>query len=141
MHSDLKKSFNDLFQSFEYFKIYLKKAKEKNEIELAVQRFNFILDVFLKNIRMFLKEQSYNCNYADECVRAAAKFGLIVGEEIVLEMLDDKYRLARLKNQKIPDEIFQRIKLRYTIILSRSFERIKKYYLSKDGKNNKSRKK
>lgn len=141
MKSELKKSFNDLFQSFEYFKIYLKKAKERNEIDMAVERFDFILEAFLKNIRMFLNEQSYNCFYENECIKGAAKFGLIVSEKIFLEMLDDKYRLAHLKSQKIPDEIFQRIKLRYTIILSRSFDKIKKYYMSKDNKSSKIRKK
>ena len=140
MKPELIKSFNDLFDSFEYFKDYLKKAKERHEIELVVQRFDFILDTFLKNIRMFLKEKSYNCAYSDDCIKAAAKFGLIVSEHIFLEMLDEKYRISNLNNQKIPDEMYQRIKLRYTIILSRSFEKIKKYYLVKDKKNTKSRK-
>lgn len=140
MKPGLKKSFDDLFESFEYFKQNLKKAKEKHEKELIVQRFDFILDAFLKNIRLFLKEQSYNCVYADECIKAAAKFGLIVSENIVLEMLDDKYRLSILKNQKIPDEIYQRIKLRYTIILGKSFDKIKEYYFLKDNSKTKSKK-
>ncbi len=140
MQQDLIKSFNELFETFEYFKKNLKKAKEKHEIELEVQRFEFIIESFLKNIRLFLNEHAYKCVYPADCIKAAGKFGLIVSENIVLEMLDDKYRLSNLKNQKIPDEIYQRIKVRYSIILGRSFEKIKKYYLSNNGELRKGKK-
>ncbi len=129
MEAELIKSFNELFDSFEYFKKNLKKAREKHEIELEVHRFEFIIDSFLKNIKMYLNERSYNYVYPADCIKAAAKFGMLVSENIFLEMLDDKYRISNLKNQKIPEEIYQRIKVRYPIILGRSFEKIKKNYL------------
>ena len=140
MQRDLIKSFNELFDAFEFFKKNLKKAREKHEIELEVHRFEFIVDSFLKNIRLFLKEQSYNCVYPADCIKAAAKFGLIVSENTLLEMLDDKYRISHLKNQNIPDEIYQRIKARYTIILGRSFDKIKKFYLSDNSGKSKNKK-
>ncbi len=129
MQKELADSFNELFGAFERFKANLDKAKEEHEKELVVQRFEFIIDNLLKNIRTYLESRAYNCIYPQDIIKAAAKFGLIVGEDIMLEMLDDKYRLSQLKNQKIPDEIYQRIKVRYSIILSRSFEKIKKYYV------------
>jgi len=128
MKQDIIDSFEELFDAFDRFKVSLSKAKDEYDKELVVQRFDFILDAFLKNIRLFLETRSYNCIYPQDCIKAAAKFGLIVGESIMLEMLDDKYRLAHLKTQKIPDEIYQRIKVRYTLILGRTFDKIKKYY-------------
>ena len=64
------------------------------------------------------------CKFPQECIKAAARFGLIPNENIYLEMLEDRYKITQLKNQKIPEDLYQKIKVKYIIALGAFIEKI-----------------
>ncbi len=131
MPQDVIDSFNELLSAFGRFKKNVLKAKEDYEKELVVKRFDYIIGRFIKNLKLLLETRGYNCILPEDCIKAAARFGFLASHTIFIEMLDDRYKLSYLKNQNhtIPDDIYQKIKIRYTIALGKSLERIKRDYI------------
>jgi|GEM_PF-2641283 nucleotidyltransferase substrate binding protein (TIGR01987 family) len=137
MQKEVLKSFNELTSAFNRFKVNVNKVKEENEKELIIKRFEFITELFMKNLKTLLETKGYHCILPEDCIKAATKFGFLASETIFIEMLDDKNKILQMRNQnqlnvyKIPDGLYQRIKIRYTIAIGKSIERIKRDYIEK----------
>jgi len=129
MHKDFINSYKELSDAYGRLKSGSMKAKEDYEKEMVAQRFEFTFGLLLKYLKILLKERRMECKFPKECIKAAARFGLIPNENIYIEMLEDRYKIAQLRGQKIPDELYRKIKVKYIIVLGKFLGRIEKEFI------------
>ena len=122
--------YNEFEKSFNHFKESANKSKTEYEKDLVIQRFQLTFGLFLEILKYLLKKYKVNCDYPSSCIKKAANFGLIPKEKIYLDMLEDRYEIISLKN-RIPDKLYQRVKIKYVIALGIFLEKIETVYLTK----------
>ena len=130
LEPEFQKYYRDFSDSFNRYKIMAKKAKEDREKDIVIQRFLYTYTIFLSFLPYLLKKFNVICRFPSDCIKKAVHFGLISGEKLFLEMLDDKYELTQFNNQKVPDNLYQRISIKYVIALGSFLERIEAKYIN-----------
>ncbi|SNZ06220.1 nucleotidyltransferase substrate binding protein, HI0074 family [Persephonella hydrogeniphila] len=107
-------------QNFEKALDRLKEAVERAKDELdrdgTIQRFEFTVELLWKTLKAILEYKGIECYSPRDCVKQAFKANLIEDDEIILDMLEDRNRSSHVYDEKMSEEIFQRIKnvyLRY----------------------------
>ena len=91
----------------------VKKAETDLEIDGVIQRFEFTFELMWKLIKVYLESEGIICRSPKSCLKEAYQGGVIFGEEIWLEMLNDRNLSVHIYDQKTSREVFERIKSDY----------------------------
>jgi hypothetical protein len=129
MGQDLFNLYNDFYSSIEQLRASSEKAKETLKKDEVLENFISSFDIFLELIKSIVKKHNVNGTYPPVCIKNAVKFGLLVKETIYLEMLEDKYKIIRLKNKRYPEELFLRVQVRYIPLLTNFLQKVRENYL------------
>ncbi len=79
----------------------------------TIQRFEFTVEVFWRNIKSFLKEvEGIECRSPKSCIREFYSTGYLAEEDaaIFLQMIDDRNLTSHTYRESIADQLFLKIK-------------------------------
>ena len=130
MNREFLTYYKEFEDSFIRFKETANNSKTEYEKDIVVQRFQFTVALFIEVLKQLLNKNNVSCVYPSDCIKKAAHFGLIPAEKIFLEMLEDRYEIINLKS-RIPEKLYQRIKIKYVIALGIFIEKIQTNYIMK----------
>jgi hypothetical protein len=130
MDQELLKLYNKFSTSIDVLRVSNAEAKETLKKDAVLEGFLSSFDIFLEIIKSIIKRHNVNCNYPEKSIKAAVKFGLLTKETIYLEMLEDKYKIIRLKDRRCPEELFLRIQVKYIPVLANFLQKIKENHLN-----------
>ncbi len=85
-------------------------AKDELDKDGVIQRFEFTVEMLWKTLKAILEYQGIECYSPRNCVKEAFKANIIGDDEIILDMLEDRNLSSHIYDQKVSEEIFQRIK-------------------------------
>ncbi len=88
-------------------------AKDELDKDGVIQRFEFTVEMLWKTLKAILEYQGIECYSPRNCVKEAFKANIIGDDEIILDMLEDRNLSSHIYDQKVSEEIFQRIKSVY----------------------------
>ncbi|MDX2050624.1 MAG: HI0074 family nucleotidyltransferase substrate-binding subunit [Rickettsiaceae bacterium] len=92
--------------------IYLKPPQiDRTNIDATIQRFEFTFELAWRFLRDYFLERDIELNYPKEILQQAFKVRLIDDEDIWVQMLKDRNLTSHTYDEKLADEIFDRIKL------------------------------
>ena len=92
--------------------IYLKPIQEdRSNIDATIQRFEFTFELAWKFLQDYFLEQGIQLNYPKEVLKEAFASGIVDEESLWLGMLADRNMTSHTYNEKLADEIYERIKL------------------------------
>jgi nucleotidyltransferase substrate binding protein (TIGR01987 family) len=66
------------------------------------------------------------CRSPRDCIKSAYKYGIILEEQIVLDMLDDRNNSTHIYSKEESTEIFERIKNDYLFELNKILNEIER---------------
>ena len=87
----------------------VKIAKDDLDKDGVIQRFEFTIEMLWKALKAVLLYQGIECYSPRSCIKEAFRANLIEDDEIVLDMLEDKFS-SHVYNENKSEEIFDRIK-------------------------------
>lgn len=91
--------------------IYLKPVMDdRANIDATIQRFEFTFELGWKFLKDYFEEKGVVLNYPKEIIQEAFAVGLINDERLWLQMLSDRNMTSHTYNEKLADEIYERIK-------------------------------
>lgn len=91
--------------------IYLKPILEdRANIDATIQRFEFTVELAWKFLKGYFEERDIQLNYPKEIIMKAFEVALINDEEVWLQMLRDRNMTSHTYDEKLADEIYDRIK-------------------------------
>ncbi len=91
--------------------IYLKPVMDdRANIDATIQRFEFTFELGWKFLKDYFEEKGVVLNYPKEIIQEAFAAGLINDERLWLQMLSDRNMTFHTYNEKLADEIYERIK-------------------------------
>ena len=91
--------------------IYLKPAQtDRANIDATIQRFEFTFELAWKCLKHYFLEQGIVLNYPKETIKEAFSVGMIDDENTWIAMLNDRNMTSHTYNEKLADEIYNRIK-------------------------------
>lgn len=91
--------------------IYLKPVMDdRANIDATIQRFEFTFELGWKFLKDYFEEKGLILNYPKEIIQEAFAVGLINDEYLWLQMLSDRNMTSHTYNEKLADEIYERIK-------------------------------
>lgn len=79
-------------------------------IDGTIQRFEFTFELAWKTMKRVLSHEGIICNTPRECLKSAFRLGIIDNEDLWLSMLNDRNLVAHVYDEKIANEIYERIK-------------------------------
>lgn len=92
--------------------IYLKPLEaDRSNIDATIQRFEFTFELSWKFLKDYFFEQGIELNYPKEIIQEAFKVNLITNELVWIAMLKDRTLTSHTYDEKLADEIYNRIKL------------------------------
>lgn len=101
-------------QNFEKALQRLKEAVEQAEDDLdkdgVIQRFEFTAELLWKTLKAVLEYQGIECYSPRNCIKEAFKANIIDDNEVILDMLEDRNLSSHVYDEKVSEEIFERIK-------------------------------
>lgn len=105
--------------------IYLNPAtQDRINIDATIQRFEFTFELANKFLKDYFLDKGIVLNYPKEIIKEAFAIGLIDNESLWVQMLNDRNMTVHTYNEKLADEIYQRIK-DYVPELKKLIDRIK----------------
>ena len=124
-----KDSFTHLGNSIDRLKELLddKETKPNVLIDATIHRFEFVIELFWKNLKKILSFEKVEVSSPREALAKSYQFSLIDDEQSWLEMLDDRNSTSHEYNEEKAKEIFERIKLHFPVIES-TYNNLKKKY-------------
>lgn len=116
----MKKS--DLLMAIERLKKAHKRLKEAVEVATddldkdgVLQRFEFTVELLWKTTKILLEYNKIDASGGPRhCIKEAFRYGYILDDEIILDMLDDRNKSSHIYDDRTSAEIFERIKTIYT---------------------------
>lgn len=123
----LKESFEKTENALNALKIMIDKPmqEDRSNIDAAIQRFEFTIELFWKLLKRILAEKGVEVTYPKDVLRQAYAGKLIDDETLWLDMLRDRNLTSHTYNQDLADEIYANIKTYYPII-KKTFDCLKK---------------
>jgi len=125
MKDDLKVAvfnFNNALNSLESG---IKEATGELEKDGVIQRFEFTFELMWKTLKIFLYDEGIECKSPRDCLSRAFKFGIVLNEQIVLDMLNDRNNSTHIYSKEESGEIFERIKNDYNSELKKILKELK----------------
>ncbi|WP_035588947.1 HI0074 family nucleotidyltransferase substrate-binding subunit [Hippea jasoniae] len=92
-------------------------AKDDLDKDGVIQRFEFTTELLWKTLKTMLQFQGIDCYSPRNCIKEAFKANIIDDDEIILDILEDRNLSSHLYDQRLSEEIFQRIKDIYVSFL------------------------
>ncbi len=83
---------------------------DRANIDATIQRFEFTFELGWKFLKDYFEEKGLILNYPKEIIQEAFAVGLINDEYLWLQMLSDRNMTSHTYNEKLADEIYERIK-------------------------------
>jgi len=108
--SDLLIKINNFESALQRLNEALEKAKDDLHKDGVIQRFEFTVELLWKTLKEILKYKGIECYSPRDCIKLSFKTEIIDDDEILFDMLEDRNRSSHIYDQKLSDEIFQRIK-------------------------------
>ena len=99
----------DLIRSMDRLREVL--AVEATEInqDASIQRFEFVFELSWKLMKAVLEHEGELCVSPRDCIRKAAKVGVIDRPDKWLEFLDDRNKLSHTYDEKEAREVYKRL--------------------------------
>lgn len=92
-------------------KIHLKPALDDDiNIDATIQRFEFTFELAWKFLKDYFSEKGVILNFPKEVIQEAFAVGLIDNEDLWVQMLSDRNMTSHTYDEKLANEIYQRIK-------------------------------
>ena len=85
-------------------------AKDELDKDGVIQRFEFTVEMLWETLKAILEYEGIECYSPRNCVKEAFKANIIGDDEIILDMLEDRNLSSHMYDQKVSEEIFQRVK-------------------------------
>ncbi|MCG2725954.1 MAG: nucleotidyltransferase substrate binding protein [Elusimicrobia bacterium] len=101
--------FKSLKKSLERLKEILGEKRTIANRDSAIKRFEFTVELTWKTMQKFLRNQKIICRSPKECLKESFKIGLIKDNPIWLEMLDDRNLTVHTYDEKLADEVYDRL--------------------------------
>jgi nucleotidyltransferase substrate binding protein (TIGR01987 family) len=99
--------------------------EDRSTIDATIQRFEFTIELFWKLLKAILKEKGAESQYPKDVLKEAYLGHLIDHEDIWLSMLKDRNLTSHTYDEKLADEIYERIK-KYIPIFRETLENLSK---------------
>lgn len=115
---------NRAFDSFFYGMEHAKRSIEKDG---ALKRFEFTIELLWKTVKVILRYEQIDCSTPRSCIKEAFRNGLLIFDEIYLDMLEDRNRSSHVYDEEQTDEIIERIRKDYVPELKLFRERMNEY--------------
>ncbi|MEF3281056.1 MAG: nucleotidyltransferase substrate binding protein [Elusimicrobiota bacterium] len=113
--SDVLMALNNLELAYKRLDEAVKIACDELDKDGVIQRFEFTSELLWKTLKIILEYNKIDASGGPkDCIKEAFKYGYIPDDEIILDMLDDRNRSSHIYNEKISNEIFERIKIIYS---------------------------
>jgi nucleotidyltransferase substrate binding protein (TIGR01987 family) len=88
----------------------VKEARNELDKDGVIQRFEFTVELLWKALKAVLLYQGIECFSPRNCVKEAFKAKIIGDDEIILDMLEDRYISSHVYNEEKSEALFERIK-------------------------------
>ena len=92
----------------------------KINVDATIQRFEFTIELFWKLLKVILEDKGIDVQYPKDVLKEAYKGHLIDDEIIWLSMLKDRNMTSHTYDEKLANEIYQRIS-NYIPIFKKTF--------------------
>jgi nucleotidyltransferase substrate binding protein (TIGR01987 family) len=125
MSDELKYSLEKFESAIKRLDEGVKEAKNNLGRDGVIQRFEFTFELLWKTLRLFLLDEGIITKSPKESLKEGFKFGLIMDEEVFLDMLEDRNQTSHIYSEEVSKEIFERIKTRYVSPLKKILNDIK----------------
>lgn len=90
-------------------------ASSELEKDGVIQRFEFTFELLWKTLKIFLAKEGLEVKSPRDALQTAFKLGWISEEEIFLNMLLDRNKMAHIYNKQEVETIFLSIKTKYAL--------------------------
>lgn len=100
-------------------------ARDELDKDGIIQRFEFCFELFWKTLKNFLKFSGIECDSPRSSIKEAFKTGIVEDDEIFLDMLEDRNLSSHIYDDKISQEIFERIKNVYINSFEKTLKNLK----------------
>ncbi len=91
--------------------IYLNPVKkDRANIDATIKRFEFTFELAWKFLKDYFLEHDLQLNYPKEIIKEAFTVNLIDNESLWIQMLSDRNMTSHTYDEKLADEIYNRIK-------------------------------
>lgn len=101
-------------------------AKSDLERDGVIQRFEYAFELLWKTLKLYLNYEGIECFSPRSCIKEAFRRGLIEDVELLLEMLEDRNRTSHIYEEKIAEEIFEKIRDIYLPFLKVTIQKLEK---------------
>ena len=111
----VQESFEQTGKALTAFKVMLDKPmdKDRGNIDASIQRFEFSIELFWKLLKRILASRGQEVHYPKDVLQEAYAGKLIDHDVIWLGMLSDRNASSHAYNEKLADEIYQRLPAYY----------------------------
>jgi len=108
--SELLIKINNFESALQRLNEALAKVKDDLHKDGVIKRFEFTVELLWKTLKAILKYKGIECYSPRDCIKLSFKAKIIDDDEILFDMLEDRNKSSHVYDQKLSDEIFQRIK-------------------------------
>ncbi|QQV74748.1 hypothetical protein H6P87_00288 [Rickettsia tillamookensis] len=125
-----KDSFLALGQAIQRLHEVIERTKIDKEpifLDAAIQRFEFVIELFWKTLKKILKHEKTESNTPKDVLSKAFQFSLIDDEKLWLGMLDDRNITSHVYKYEDAQRVFENIKL-YLPVLEKTYNKLEKKY-------------
>jgi len=88
----------------------LARAEDDLDRDGVIQRFEFTVELAWKALKRLLAYKGVECSFPRDCIKQAFRYGLLEDDDLLLDMWTDRNLCAHVYNEKLAQEIYERIK-------------------------------
>ena len=107
-------------------------SEAENELDKdgVIQRFEFTYEMLWKALKIYLEEQGVaaatplQVGTPRGAFKEAFRLGFIEGEEILLDMIEDRNKTSHIYNKETSEKIFERIKSNYITAVEKVLDKL-----------------
>jgi len=111
----------------------LKESTEKAIDELdrdgVIQRFEFTFELFWKAIKILMEQEGFEFAGPRSCIKEGARRGFVAEGEMLPDMLEDRNKASHVYDESTAQEIFERIKGEYVVLIEKNIRLFENYLL------------
>ena len=82
---------------------------------------------FWKTIKIILENEGFRCAGPRSCIKEGARRGALSEGETLLDMLEDRNKSSHIYDKATTDEIFERVKQTYVVLIEKNIVLFKQY--------------
>lgn len=122
-------SIQKLRNAFLRLKESTEKALDELDRDGVIQRFEFTFELFWKAIKVLMEQEGFECVGPRSCIKEGAKRGFVAEGEMLLDMLEDRNKASHVYDESTAQEIFERIKGEYVVLIEKNIKLFENYLL------------